>query len=216
MVALNPKTTCLLVIDMQNGFASDSGTHGRQGRNIEPVKKTIPAIKRAIEYCRKRSIPIIYTRQVHVPEFFQAKLHEIVPKNFAKLSASTGSFVCMKGTFDVEIVEDLKPIERDYVIDKNKSSAFYNTWLDFYLRYLKTRTLIVTGCSTGYCVAHTLYDAYARDYDSIIVEDAVGDSEAQVQSTLLDLFDKRLGRVIRLDDLIAELDKEFSKIEVPA
>ena len=57
---------------MQNGYAHDKGTFGKAGRDITLIKKTIAPITSAVEYCREKEIPIFYTQQIYVPEFFDA------------------------------------------------------------------------------------------------------------------------------------------------
>lgn len=212
---LNPKTTCLLVIDMQNGYAHDKGTFGKAGRDITLIKKTIAPITSAVEYCREKEIPIFYTQQIYVPEFFDAHMHAFTGRELTKGLAKAGAtYVCMKGTWDVEILDELKPTEKDYIIQKNKATAFYHTWFEMYLRYLKIRTIIVTGCNTGYCVLHTVLDSWARDFDTIIIEEGVGDHDPYIQDALLELFDRRFGRVLSLKYVIKALEKFPEELKI--
>ena len=81
---------------------------------------------------------------------------------------------CLRGTWDSELLEDLGRLveEGDLVFAKHRASCFYNTNLEVELRMRGIDTLIVTGVSSNYCVDASIRDAYARDLDLYIVEDA--------------------------------------------
>lgn len=72
-----------------------------------------------------------------------------------------------------DVVEPLKPLPRELVLDKNSSSPFNSTGIDQLLRNLNIETLVVTGMATEMCVESTSRDAADRGYQVIVVEDAV-------------------------------------------
>lgn len=211
---LNPKETALIVIDMQNGFGAPEGSFGRFDPEYpKTVQKVVPTIRKAIDYCHQEGIPVLYTRQTHVIEFFKAGLHAFVGRELAAFREA-GVQICVKGTDDTEILDELKPIEKDYVFEKNKASSFYMTWLELWLRYFHTKTLLITGCNTGYCVIHTTQDAAARDLDVIIVEDGVNDPVPYIHETVLELIDRRFGRVLTWENIQNVLDKFPEEVKI--
>ena len=207
---LDPEATCLLVIDMQRGFVSEDGFVARQGFETGNVRKVVPVIREAIDYCHGKGIPVFFTQQVHVPEAFNEKglpkLHQFVGRELAHASEAEGYRLARRGTHDADFVEELKPTDSDYVITKNKPSAFYQTMFEVYLKYFKTKTILVTGCNTGYCVVSTNTEAWAREFDTITIEGGVGDTDPQLTEALLELFDRRFGRVLTLKNVMAALD----------
>ena len=204
---LNPKETCLIVVDMQKGFGAPDGCFGRFDPEYpKTVQKVVPTIRTAIDYCHKVGIPVVYTKQTHVPEFFAAGLHAFVGRELVAIREA-GIRICLKGTTDTDILDELEPTDKDYVFEKNKASSFYMTWLELWLRYFHTKTLLITGCNTGYCIIHTTQDAFARDLDVIVVEDGVNDPVPQIHNTLLELIDRRFGRVLAWKDIQTTLDK---------
>jgi nicotinamidase-related amidase len=206
ILKISPKETCLLVIDMQEGFVSSNGSFGKFDPEYpKPLQKLLPIIRHAIEYCRGIGIPVVYTKQTHVPQFFSTA-PTYLGREIAAIRGA-GFRVCMKGTKDADILEELKTTEKDHVIEKNKASAFYMTWLDLWLRYFHTRTLLITGCETGYCVLHTVQDAVARDLNVIVVEDGVGDPLSYIQDAVLQLIDMRFGRVLSWKNIECALDR---------
>jgi nicotinamidase-related amidase len=193
---LNPKETCLIVIDMQKGFGAPNGSFGRFDPEYpKMIQKVVPTIRTAVDYCHQAGIPVCYTKQTHVIEFFAAGLHAFSGRELTAIREA-GVRICVKGTEDTDILDELKPAEKDYVFEKNKASSFYMTWLELWLRYFHTKTLLITGCNTGYCVIHTVQDAFARDLDVIVVEDGVNDPIPYIHGALLELIDRRFGRVL--------------------
>ncbi|MEK7954351.1 cysteine hydrolase family protein [Luteolibacter soli] len=67
----------------------------------------------------------------------------------------------------------LRPDNDDYFVLKPMHSGFYSTSLDVLLRFLKVRTLILTGFAGDICVLYTANDAYMRGYELIVVHDCI-------------------------------------------
>ena len=72
--------------------------------------------------------------------------------------------MCIDGTPESEIHDDLKPHPREKVILKHRYSAFYNTDLETILRCLKIEEIVITGVMTNMCCETTARDAYMRDF----------------------------------------------------
>jgi nicotinamidase-related amidase len=70
-----------------------------------------------------------------------------------------------------DVVRRLVPHEGDYFVLKPKHSGFFSTTLDLLLRYLGTRTLILTGIATDICILFTANDAYMRDFAVVVPRD---------------------------------------------
>jgi len=212
---IDPKEACLLVIDMQKGFGAPKGSFGRFDPEYpKTVQKVVPTIRAAIDYCHKVGIPVAYTKQTHVPEFFTANLHAFAGRELVAIREA-GVRICMKGTEDTDVLDELKPTDKDYVFEKNKASSFYMTWLDLWLRYFHTRKLLITGCNTGYCIIHTVQDAFARDFDVIVVEDGVNDPVPYIHETVLELIDRRFGRVLPWKDIQTVLSRFPEEVKIP-
>ena len=72
-----------------------------------------------------------------------------------------------------EVVSDLEPAPGEYLIRKTRMSAFMQTELDLMLRTLSVDTVIVVGIQTPNCIRTTVFDAFALNYRTFLVEDAV-------------------------------------------
>jgi len=146
----------VLIIDMLNDFVTGD-------LKCERAKHIIPNLKNLIEAARKHNIPVIYCNDAHYPEDF-----EVIEK-WGKHA--------MKGTKGAKVIPELKPKEKDYIIEKRTYSSFYETDLDPLLRSLHkgegAKTVILGGLHTNICVRHTAADAFFRGYKITIAKDAV-------------------------------------------
>jgi len=195
----DPTKCALIIIDAQNDMYNDDGWFAKMGVDISHIKRTIPNIKKLIATARKLKIPIIYTRHLFRDERDGGLIVKFRPY------LKEGGY--RRGTWGGEIFEEFKPEEDDWIVDKSRYSAFYNTNLEVILRGLGVDTLIVTGQCTNMCVESTIRDACYRDYKAIAVSDACG------THTHLDLHDSSLkairwgfGDVATTDEIIKELE----------
>lgn len=78
----------------------------------------------------------------------------------------------MKGAEGSRVIDELRPTDRDYVLEKRTYSAFFETGLDLLLRSLGATTVVLTGIHTHICVQHTAADAFFRGYRVVVVRDA--------------------------------------------
>ena len=72
-----------------------------------------------------------------------------------------------------ELVEPILPTEECLRLNKVRHSAFYATPLDYLLKRVGARRLVITGQVTEQCVLYTALDAYVRHYDVVVPPDAV-------------------------------------------
>jgi nicotinamidase-related amidase len=145
----------LLIIDMLNDFVKEGAP-----LEVPETRRVIPAIKREIERARTEGEPVIYVCDSHEPDDIEFQRFGWPPH-------------AIKGTKGAEVVDELKPLPDDILIEKVTYSGFYNTQLDEILTKLGIDTLRLTGCVTHICVMFTASDAVLRGYNVEVVTDAV-------------------------------------------
>lgn len=199
-------STALVVVDMQNAFLHPEGTSAKMGLNYEALRAALPGTERLVERAREVSLPIIFTRYAYRPDYSDGGIliQEIMPA-----LREAGSL--RAGTWDVEVVEELKPLPTELVIDKNRPSAFYGTPLESYLTSMGIRSLIVCGVTTNMCVESTVRDAAHRDYRVWVAEDATGEMESDRQSVSLKAMAWLFGRVVSVQQAIESMPKLAGK-----
>lgn len=169
---LSKEKSALMVIDMQKFFLdSTSPTFTCGGIPI------IPNIKNLLNEFRKAERPIIYTKHVHNSSLNDAGIMEWWWEG-----------MCIEGSPESEVHDDIAPIAGEKVILKHRYSAFYNTDLETVLRVLKIEDLVITGIMSNMCCESTARDAYFRDYKVHFLADASGSvTEEMHLATLLNL-----------------------------
>lgn len=146
----------IILVDMLNDFVTGD-------LKCERGMRIIPNLKRLVEAARKHRIPVIYGNDAHYP-------HD------TEVVAKWGNHA-IKGTKGADVIPELKPAAKDYIVEKRTYSSFYETGLDPLLRSLYkgegVKTVILGGLHTNICVRHTAADAFFRGYKIIIVKDGV-------------------------------------------
>jgi nicotinamidase-related amidase len=91
-----------------------------------------------------------------------------------------------------------------YVRTKKRLSAFYPTDMDFLLRQLDVRNLVITGTYTDACDLSTAFDAANRDYRVIVPRDVVAGYSEEAEHAALMIISLHLGLVVDAPALLAE------------
>ena len=140
--------TALLIIDMQKYFLNPGSPTFTCG-GVAIISK----IQQLISIFRKTGRPIIFTRHVHHPDRIDAGI-----------MGWWWEGMCIEGSAESEIHDELKPLPNEKVISKHRYSAFYNTDLETILRCLNIEDIVIAGIMTNMCCESTARDAYYRDY----------------------------------------------------
>ena len=175
----------LLVIDMQNGFASKDGSYDALGIEISNYRQIIYNVCHLIDTCRRSKVPIFYTQAVREPSGIDllTNTHKILPKS--REERIMKSPICVIGTWDADIIDEIKPTNTDHIVIKRRDSAFQDTEIEVWLKSIKVDTLIFCGIDTAVSVESSLRDAFNRGYDVILISDATASiNKMRYESTL--------------------------------
>ena len=148
----------LLLIDVINDLEFESGEELL--RHALPMAERLAKLKRR---AKEAGVPVIY-----------------VNDNFGKWQSDFKKILEHVLEGDVRgrpLAEILRPDEDDYFVLKPKHSGFFSTTLETLLRYLDSKTLILTGIAGNFCVLFTAHDAYMRDFNLVIPADCVASND---------------------------------------
>ena len=203
---INP---ALLVIDMQNGFLSKGGSYDLMGINVSKYRDVVSSLKRLITLCRKEKIPIFYSQAVREESGIDllTRSHRILPKSRSERIKRRP--ICIRGSWDAEIVEELKPSLDDHVVIKRRDSVFQDTEVEVWLRSLGIDSIIFSGIDTSICVESSLRDAFNHGYDVVLISDATASNNQDHYKSTLDNIRNYYGLVMNLDEFVGN----FAKIE---
>lgn len=169
--------SAVLVVDMQNSFASRGGMLDLLGLDISDAPRVIASIRRILDAARRAGVAVVYLQMGYQPDLANGggpaspNWHKEGAMRLMNSRPELKGKLLTEGTWDFEIVEDLAPQPGDVVVLKTRYSGFAGTTLDRELRTRGIRYLFFTGIATNVCVESTLRDAYFEDYWPILVAD---------------------------------------------
>ncbi|EGD60757.1 pyrimidine utilization protein B [Novosphingobium nitrogenifigens DSM 19370] len=220
-LAVDPATTAVIVIDMQNAYASLGGYVDLAGFDISGAAQTITRIAKVLDTARASGIQIVYLQNGWDPDYVEAggpgspNWHKSNALKAMRQRPELSGKLLARGTWDYDIVDALKPREGDIRVAKPRYSAFFNSQLDSVLRSRGIRTLVFVGIATNVCVESTLRDGFHLEYFGVMLEDATHQlGEEFIQRASIYNIEKFFGWVSTVDafcDWVGALDASAEK-----
>jgi ureidoacrylate peracid hydrolase len=212
-IKLDINRTALIVVDMQNSFCKKGGMMDFFGKlNESMMKRVIATDKKVIDACHQMRIKVIYLRMTYGRDLADAGGPE--SPNYWK----QGGLVAMRqkpelkgkflisGTWDGEIIDELKPQPQDTIVNKTRYSGFVKTELDAVLKRINIKYTVFIGLFTNVCVESTLRDAFFHEYFPLLVSDGCGNTGPDyIQDATIWNVTSVFGWVTSADDLLQAL-----------
>ena len=177
-IAFDPAATALIVIDMQNAYATKGGYLDLAGFDVSQTGPVIGRIAAAVAAARAAGILVLWFQNGWDADYVEAggpgspNWHKSNALKTMRRQPGLNSRLLARGTWDYDLVDPLKPQPGDIVMGKPRYSGFYNTALDSTLRARGIRTLVFTGIATNVCVESTLRDGFFLEYFGVVLADA--------------------------------------------
>lgn len=177
-IALAVSRTAVIVIDMQNAYASPGGYLDLAGFDISGAQRVIDNSRGVLEVARRAGMPVIYFQNGWDPDYVEAggpgspNWHKSNALKTMRARPELQGRLLARGGWDYEIVDALKPEPGDIVLHKTRYSGFFNSQLDSVLRSRGIRNLVFVGIATNVCVESTLRDGFFLEYFGVVLEDA--------------------------------------------
>ena len=177
-IPFTPAQSALIVVDMQNAYASKGGYLDLAGFDVSATAPVIAKIHTAVAAARASGMQVIWFQNGWDDQYVEAggpgspnyyKSNAL--KTMRKQPELQGTLLA-KGSWDYQLVDELVPQDGDIVLPKPRYSGFFNTPLDSILRSRGIRHLVFTGIATNVCVESTLRDGFFLEYFGIVLEDA--------------------------------------------
>jgi nicotinamidase-related amidase len=188
--SIDPARTAVLSMDLQAGIIS---IYAKDDASF--LERAASVLGKARE---------LGMRVIHVQVGFRKKLPEVSPRNalFAAIKNSERHQRLFEGDLGA-IHPMLGPTGDDIVVVKHRVSAFAGTDLEMILRADEIDTLVLFGIATSGVVLSTLVDAVDLDYRLFVVKDCCLDSDAEVNTALVERFFPLRGKVISAGEFLA-------------
>jgi len=208
-VTIEPATTALLIIDMQNATGNrhmglgkmleERGEAEQSRYRFDRIEQVLtPNISRLADGFRSAGAKIVYiTYGANTPDASD------VPAHIANIVRATNNIAGQK---EHEIVAELTPKPGELVLNKTTQGAFRSTALDSALRAWGIKTVVSTGVSTNNCVAMTSMEARELQYGVVLVSDATGTDSDALQESTLNMLRRLWARVMSTDEVLSALN----------
>ena len=182
---IDPVATALVLIDLQRGVVS---------RNTAPrsAAEVVRGCSRLVEAARPLGVLVVKVRVSFAPDRANAP-HQDVDEGYPPPPPAGWD----------ELVEEMRPTAGEVVVTKRQWGAFYGTNLDLELRRRGRTTLVLGGIATNFGVESTARDAWERNYQLLLVEDAMAALDEEAHRFAVTRIFPRLGRVCTVADVLA-------------
>lgn len=205
---INPATTALVIVDMQNDFAVPAGACEQSGDDVSSIVQMTERLKGLLAAAREQQVLTIHVRMNNDRPYVAANLAE----TFVRRGLGYGP--CRSDTEGEKFVDGMQPelSEREFLVTKHRFSGFWGTEIDLLLRSNSIKTLVLTGIATEVCVESTARDAFFRDYSVVIAGDCTSSFSQQRQEASHTLFDRSFG-VVETAATIADVWRQSNETE---
>ena len=206
-IPLNPGQSCLLFIDVQNFSAHRDSTEFKHMSTAEFSKKykpfftqlettTIPNMQRLQSAFRRKNIEVMYTCIESLT----------LDGRDRSLDYKISGFHVPKGSWDGQVIQQIAPVGDEIVLAKSSSSVFVSTHIDYILRNLGVKQLVISGLLTDQCVESAIRDACDLGYLVTQITDACATYTRERHSHSLSTL-KGYCRQLTTEKMLAELKK---------
>lgn len=223
----DPSATAVVVVDMQNDFASPGGMFDRAGLPIAGIQAIVPNVRAVLDAARRCRMFIAYLKMAFQPDLADAGyptsptwLKHAPFRVGEDVTAPNGepSRILIRDTWNTEILNELTPERGDAVVYKSRFSGFHGTELHGTLQSRGIQRLMVVGATTSVCVDSTVRDAMFLDYHCLVVSDAMAEPIAQDaprsnhEASLL-TFELLFAHVSTTDEVVASLGAHEAELQ---
>jgi nicotinamidase-related amidase len=181
---LNPESTALVLIDLQNGIAGLPLAPHTGAEVVERGAQLATAL-------RPRGVSVIFVR-VSMAEILRLPADAPIRDPNAPAPPAAAS----------ELVAELDRQPEDLVITKRQWGAFYGTELDQQLRRRGIRTIVLGGIATNFGVESTARAAFDRGYELVFVKDAMSSIHPEAHRFATETIFPRMGCVRTTQDVL--------------
>jgi len=200
---IEPEATALLVVDVQNLEISPPIERDHPAFVADLTLRVVPNIARLVAACRQAGIEVVYT----VVESLTRDGRD------RSLDHKLSGILVPKGAWEGQVIDAVAPRGDEIVLPKTSSGVFNSTNIDYVLRNLGVRHLLVVGLLTDQCVDMAVRDGADRGYYTICISDCCSTYTADRQANALQAFGGYC-RTLTLEAILGEIAASARKSQV--
>lgn len=195
-IRLDPATTALLVIDIQNTYLEDKATPEETERWRPFYRRmreiVIPNTARLIAECRRRGVEVIFARIACLKQDGR-------DRSLSQKKPGFNYLLLPKDRPDGQIVPELAPQGDEIVMLKTTDSALTGTNLRLILHNMGIKDVICAGIFTDQCVSSTVRSLADESYGVVVVEDCCAAATDELHRHELEVINMIYCHVVQLD-----------------
>lgn len=158
--SLNPKETAVLICKFQNDFASPEGKIYETVQEVMDSNNMKNNAVAFVNFARNMGCQII-----HCPISLEPGQHQITHMPYGVIQRIREADALTYGEWGSQIIDEMTPVEGDWIVPKYGMCAFSSSNLDEDLRSRDIQNIIVLGFLTNGSVESTIRTAYERCYN---------------------------------------------------
>ena len=198
-IRLDPATTALLVIDIQNTYLEDKDTPEETAR-WQPFYRrmrqvVVPNTARLVAECRKRGVEVIFAR-------IACLKNDGRDRSLSQKKPGFNYLLLPKDRPDGQIVPELAPQGDEIVMLKTTDSALTGTNLRLILHNMGVKDVICSGIFTDQCVSSTVRSLADESYGVVVVEDCCAAATDALHRHELEVINMIYCHVVQLDEVL--------------
>jgi biuret amidohydrolase len=212
---LTVSDTAILSIDLHQGHLADSPDCPCPAPRAREV---VEGVNRFHAAARALGVPIIHVKSVLRADGsddvkgIKSAWRYVFPLHVGPIPNSDQHAI--EGSRWTEFVTEVA--DGDQVVQtKKRLSAFYPTDLDFLLRNMSVRRLVLNGCMTDCCILNSAFDASNLGYRVTVAQDLVRGTNAEMEDAALKMISLHIGLVADSRDLVAEWQRQIDAGNAP-
>jgi nicotinamidase-related amidase len=198
---IKPEECALIVVDMQEDFVNPGNP-----MCVPEAYRQVPRIRALIEGCRQQGIPVLYTEH-SIASDCAADFYEYWPP------IAAGAI--KEGEEATKVYHGLDPLPGERIISvKHTYDSFAGTDLDYVLRSLGKKTVIICGTLTNFCCESTARTAYFLNYHVVFGSDVNSSDNALAHEATVRTMRRGFARVmnhLEMLEILAQGDKPYAE-----
>lgn len=186
---VNAKKSALLMLHWQNSVAHPKGVWGKMLYPQVKKNNSIENARKVLKAARDEGMLVVFVNIGWRPGFPEMPKNQYYPLMQGAKDANKGII----GTWDVDVIKELKPIKSDMIVINYGSDSFQGTDLELILRSHGVEHVYVSGQCTEHVVATTIKRAANMGYNATLIKDATSgftDSNYNAMMDILPLYAK--------------------------
>jgi nicotinamidase-related amidase len=196
---MNPKTSALILGDLQNDFLHRNGAYGRAGQ-AHPAIAAVPGkLAPVVRAARDHGVLIVATLFTLVPG---RSGEPLISPHLKALRPFLGKGDFAPGSWGQQLVDELSPA--NIAVEKIAYSAFHASRLEWVLRKCGIEQLYFTGIVTNGGVASTVRDAHVREFECLVIEDGCAAFSTTLHNAAIEGL-RPIAKIMSVADMLREI-----------